>query len=601
MPDTRRGIINRRTFLGASALTAAVAGLSAALPGGIPSAQAQPALTGTLADVKHVVILMQENRSFDHYYGTMRGVRGYGDRAALRLQCGADVFHQPDGLRLDGGHLLPFHIDTTKVDGQDIGSLLHDWDTTHLAWNSGHYNEWVLAKTEMTMGYFTQADVPFHRSLAQAFTICDNYHCAIQSETTPNRIYHWTGMIDPDGTAGGPAVDNPPNYKPVYHWTTYPERLQAAGVSWQVYANDEVGDGTDGYVGDYGDNPLWLFQAYHDALASSDPAVHQLAERASLRTEWLPDSGMGKDVDHVIAQFQADCAAGTLPQVSWIVAPYLYSEHPAGRPVDGEAYMQGVLNALWANPQLWESTVVLINYDENDGIFDHVPPPIPPAGTPAEFLPAIEPITSGLPPAIGPATPIGLGPRVPMTIVSPWSRGGWVNSQVFDHTSVLQFLERWTGVVEPNISAWRRSICGDLMTCFDFSSHDSTIPVLPDTATLRAAADAIETTLPKPKTPTLGAQVVPVQEPGVAPARALPYQPSANVAVGSHLTISLANSGTKTVQLAAHAHHLLLGDPIQRFDVGPGGTAAGTVCLDLLTGAYDVWIYGPNGFLRHVA
>src|ERR1700712_2779606 len=142
-------------------------------------------------------------------------------------------------------------------------------------------------------------------------------------------------MTAPRGKAGGPATSNPADYQPVYNWTTYPERLQAAGVSWQIYANDEVGDGANGYVGDYGDNPLWLFKAYHDALASTDPATRQLAERASLRTQWKPDSGQGKDVDHVLAQFAADCKAGTLPSVSWVVAPYAYSEHPAARPIDG--------------------------------------------------------------------------------------------------------------------------------------------------------------------------------------------------------------------------------------------------------------------------
>jgi phospholipase C len=602
VPAYRRPI-DRRTFLGASAATVAAAGLSAALPFGLPEAVAGPSRAGTLDDVEHVVILMQENRSFDHYFGTMRGVRGFGDRAALQLSTGRDVFHQPDLLRLDGGYLLPFHIDTAKVDGQDIGSLLHDWDTTHIATNGGHYDQWPLAKTEMTMGYFTEADIPYHRALAQAFTICDNYHCSIQSETTPNRIYHWTGTIDPDGVAGGPAVDNPPDYQPVYHWTTYPERLQAAGISWQVYANDEVGDdmsGAQGYVGDYGDNPLWLFQAYHDALASSDPAVRQLAERASLRATWLPNSGLGKDVNHVIAQFRADCAAGTLPAVSWVVAPYLYSEHPAGRPVDGEAYMQGVLSALWANPELWSKTVVLINYDENDGLFDHVPPPVPPPGTPHEFLPAIEPIGFGLPPALGPATPIGLGPRVPMTVVSPWSRGGWVNSQVFDHTSALRFLENWTGVREENISAWRRSICGDLMSCFDFASYDTTIPLLPDTAALRDRADRTEGSLPRPRTPGLGQQVAPAQDPGSVPARPLPYQPLANVTVAANVALAMHNAGDADLNLGVHAHHLLT-DAVTNHDVAAGGSTSATIGLDLLTGAYDVWLHGPNGFLRRFA
>ena len=588
---------SRRAFLGGVGVTAAGIGLMAGLPPAIAEASAAARGTGTLDDVEHVVILMQENRSFDHYYGTMRGVRGFSDPTKLTLPTGLDVLHQPDAARPDGGFLLPFHVDSRKVDGQDLADLAHDWDTTHLAWDAGRYDQWVTAKTEMTMSYFTDSDIPFHRALANAFTICDSYHCSIQGPTTPNRLYHWTGMIDPAGTAGGPATANPPDYQPVYSWTTYPERLQRAGISWQVYANDEVGDGSDGYVGDYGDNPLWLFQAYHDALASTDPAVRQLADRASLRTTWKPDSGQGKNVNHVIAQFARDCATGKLPAVSWVVAPYLYSEHPAARPVDGEAYVQGVLNALWANPSLWAKTIVLINYDENDGFYDHVPPPIPPAGTPGEFLPAVQPAYDGLPPAFGPPTPIGLGPRVPMTVISPWSHGGWVNSQVFDHTSVLRLLEAWTGVRETNISAWRRSICGDLTSCFDFATKTTKIPMLPDTAALRRAADRTESTLPAPAPPAPGAQRLPVQDPGRLRTRALPYQPLTNfTTVGPAPEITLTNQGSATCPMAIYQNHLLefTSTPV---DVAAGRTVSEAITPGVTTALYEVEVHGPNGHL----
>jgi phospholipase C len=127
--------------------------------------------------------------------------------------------------------------------------------------------------------------------------------------------------------------------------------------------------------------------------------------------------------------------------------------------------------------------------------------------------------------------PIGLGPRVPMTVISPWSRGGWVNSQVFDHTSVIRFLERWTGVHEPNISAWRRAITGDLTSCFDFRRRQMSIPALPDANELQAIADQTRSTLPKPAPPAVGRQTVPHQEPGVRPARPIPYQATANASV----------------------------------------------------------------------
>ena len=546
---------------------------------------AQPRRRGSLDDVEHVVILMQENRSFDHYYGTMRGVRGYGDRAALRLRGGNSVFHQPDANRTDGGYLLPFHVDTSKVDGQDLIDLDHSWGPTHAAWDGGEWDAWVPNKTEMTMGFFTESDIPFQRALADAFTVCDHYFCSIQGPTTPNRLFHWTGTINPAGDLGGPAITNPDDYNPVYNWTTYPERLQAAGISWQVYANKEVGDGggADGWVGDYGDNPLWLFQAYHDSLNSTDPAKQQLAARANVIKQWLPNSGLGMNAGHVLADFVAAAKAGTLPRVSWIVAPYAWCEHPRARPVDGAVYVQTVLKALWSNPKLWESTALFINYDENDGFFDHIVPPTAPAGTPGEYV-------QGL--------PIGFGPRVPMTVISPWSRGGCVNSQVFDHTSVIRFLERWTGVHEPNISAWRRATAGDLTSCFDFSRQNLSIPGLPDALALQAIADQTQSKLPSPTPPATGAQSMPRQESGVRPARPIPYQATANASVDASgtATLLLANGGAAQLQLAVYP----AGGPASRYDVAPHGQATATVPA-AGDGSYAIAVHGPNGFLREFA
>jgi phospholipase C len=572
---------SRRSFMAGAAATAA-AGLLGVVPDAANEAITAPRRKGRIDDIEHVVILMQENRSVDHYYGTMRGVRGFGDKAALKDGTGRSVFHQPDAGRPDGGYLLPFHVDTSKVDGQDLGGNDHSWGGVHRQWADGRNDGWISDTGENTMSYFTDADLPFNRALARAFTFCDQYFCSIKGPTCPNRLFHWSGTIDPHGLAGGPAYFNLDDYNPVCHWTTYPERLQSAGISWQVYANDEVGDGggEDGFVGDYGDNPLWLFQAYHDALASSDPRVRQLADRASVKAFWQPNSGRGHNVDHVLAQFVADADGGALPAVSWVVAPHAYSEHPAARPIDGAAYTQTMLNAVWSNPKLSNNTVVLINYDEHDGFFDHVVPPTAPVGTADEFV-------LGL--------PVGLGPRVPMTVISPWSRGGWINSQVFDHTSVLRFLELWTGVTEPNISAWRRAICGDLTSAFDFHQHDTTVPLLPDTAALRRKADETQSKLPPPSAPAPGEQSLPVPESGVAPARPLPYQAMANVTVGTGaLTVSLSNSGSQAVQLQVYDHGAAT-LPSQRIDVA--ATSHETAIVPAVD-AYNIAVHGPNGFLR---
>ncbi|HEX3650218.1 MAG TPA: phospholipase C, phosphocholine-specific [Pseudonocardiaceae bacterium] len=582
MAESTTGFNRRRFIAGAAGAAAAGSVLAAGLPAGMAEAMAEPRRRGSLDDVEHVVVLMQENRSFDHYYGTMRGVRGFGDRAVVRQPNGADVLHQPDAKRTDGGFLLPFHVDTSKVDGQDMVDLDHSWFPTHDTWDDGQWDAWVPNKTELTMGFFTEADIPFQRAFANAFTTCDHYFCSIMGPTTPNRLFHWSGTINPAGDLGGPAISNPDDYIAVFNWKTYPERLQEAGISWQIFANKEVGDGggVDAFVGDFGDNPLWLFHAYHDALASDDPKIHQLADRANVIPQWLPNSGLGMSARHVLADFIAATKSGNLPSVSWIVAPNAWTEHPRARPVDGAVYLQTVLRALWENPKLWESTVLFVNYDENDGFFDHVVPPTAPPGTPDEFV-------GGL--------PIGLGPRVPMTVVSPWSRGGWVNSQVFDHTSVLRFLERWTGVLEPNISAWRRSICGDLTSCFDFSRKELSFPALPDANKLQAIADQTQSKLPAPTPPAAGGQVTPRQDAGVRPARALPYQPTANVSVHSgNASLHLANSGSAALQFGVYPTGA---DPIQ-VDVAPGGQASRSVPV---SGGYDIAVHAANGFLRRFA
>ena len=139
-------------------------------------------------------------------------------------------------------------------------------------------------------------------------------------------------------------------------------------------------------------------------------------------------------------QFEYDALNDKLPAVSWMFPTAFQSEHPDHMPADGAAFVASKIDAIAANPDLWAKTVFIMNYDENDGIFDHVVPPVPPEGTPLEFV-------DGL--------PMGGGFRVPCIIVSPWTTGGWVCSERFDHTSVLRFLEKLTGVKEENISDWR--------------------------------------------------------------------------------------------------------------------------------------------------
>ena len=538
-----RAAVSRRRFLqlGTAAGVAVAAGAGTQLGGTTrAAAAAKPGhLTGTIADLKHVVILMQENRSFDHYFGSLRGVRGFADKQALKYPNGTTIFEQPDTARTDLGYLLPFHMDSSKVNAQNAGDLDHSWDGDHSARNNGLWNNWVPAKTEQTMGYFTRADIPFQYALADAFTICDGYHQAILAPTSPNRMYFWTG------TSGG-WITNPDDYVadfPAGAITTYPELLQRAGLTWQVYTNHEVGDGggVNGWVGDYGDNPLWFYQQYENSENATTPAGQELAKRGAVQP-WLPNAGVPlgpNQVNHVLAQFIADATAGTLPQVSWIVAPYEYSEHPAASPSYGAHYVRAVLEALMGNQDLWNSTALFVTYDEHDGYFDHVLPPAPETSVKNEFI-------DGL--------PIGFGSRVPMIIASPWTRGGYVDSNTYNHTSMLQFLETWTGVRARNITGWRRSVAGDLTAAFDFARPDFSIPDLPDTVPLITQSDE-EENFPPVTTPPEGGQTFPVQEPGARPHRRSIHQPHADAVVNrgsGRVTATMSVRGKVGASLAVY-------------------------------------------------
>lgn len=470
--------VTRRRVLGSAAGLATAAALSM-MPPNVRRVLAQATSgaaqsPGSLRDIKHVVMLMQENRSFDHYFGTLAGVRGFADEQALKLSNGKSVFYQPDAVN-PKGYLLPFHLDTRKTSAQRIPSTSHAWSVQHESWNGGKMDNWLAAhrraegdNAPYVMGYHTRADIPFQFALAEAFTICDAYHCSVMGPTYPNRMYWMTGTIDPDGEYGGPLTNNDPVSSGL-RWTTYAERLEKAQVSWKVYQQED----------NYGCNMLEYFKSFKEA------------DRGSR----LYNRGMVREPE---GKFEYDAINDKLPTVSWIITTSTESEHPDFMPAAGAAFVASKINAIAANPEVWAKTAFILNYDENDGIFDHVAPPVPPPGTPQEFV-------KGL--------PIGGGFRVPCIIVSPWTAGGWVCSQPFDHTSVVQLLEKVTGVAEPNISDWRRKTFGDMTSAFRFNEAKAVTPALPDAfnSLVRARYEAAH--LPKPTLPGEN-QELPTQEKG---------------------------------------------------------------------------------------
>ncbi len=467
-----------------------------------------------LSDIEHVVILMQENRSFDHYFGTLSGVRGFSDPAAVRRDIGGrqypifDQFgYQPGTGPEPNGYLQPFRLlsDPPLRDGQATNDISHTWGTQHRSWNRGKLDGFVHAHLAadgtrngpLTMGHFTRQDLPFYYALADAFTICDGYHASVIGPTDPNRIMAMSATIDPDGEAGGPVLETYTDRVAHYgqlRWETMPERLQAAGVSWKVYNHP---------LAELALSPLPYFKSFTDPFSVTGI---ELASRA-----------LAPGLDG----FADDAAAGRLPAVSWIIPPLAQCEHPAAPPEYGENFVQQTLATLTARPDVWERTALFVVYDENGGFFDHVPPVTAPEGTAGEWLTA-----ATLPVAAAAIRgPVGLGFRVPCLVISPFSRGGYRCSDVFDHTSLLRFIETRFGVEVPSLSAWRRGVTGDLTSALALARPPvSEVPALPEAslgdtsvaeqAVLNALAGTLDVGIPYP---VPAANSMPVQE--VIPAR----------------------------------------------------------------------------------
>ena len=583
---------NRREFLSLLGASAATAALGAS----IERAHAIPAFNrqGTIEDVKHIVVLMQENRAFDHYFGAMRGVRGFNDPRAVKLPNGNPVWQQPNGA----GSVMPFRVDNAgQVYVEDVA---HGWNDGQHSWNNGNYDKWIPNKGTTTMTHMNRQDLPWHYALADAFTVCDSYFCSVMGPTDPNRYYLWTGWDGNDGKGGGPVITNA---ELGYDWSTFPERLEKAGISWKVYQDVGVGLTASGFwgwtenpwIGNFGDNSLLYFHQYQNAQPGSP--LYEKALRGS-------NIANGGTFDNLFDPLRNDVRNGTLPAVSWIAAPEAFSEHPNWLPGPGAWYASKVLDILTSNPDLWSKTALFINYDEGGGFFDHVVGPYP-AASAAQGRSTVDPagdIFAGDNDHV--AGPYGLGVRVPMLVVSPWSRGGFVCSEVFDHTSVIRFIERrfrhaGPGLFETNIPAWRRSVCGDLTSAFNFHSPNEGLSPLPRTAAppVSDIASGIRFHDYHPVPPAK--QVMPSQEPGVRPARPLPYSLRVDGdfdPAQKKFAFRFANVGAAGVCFHVRSGNNASGP--WSYTVEPGKSLNDVLDLAGTAGQYDLSVYGPNGYFR---
>lgn len=713
---------SRRDFLKKAALLSTV--FSGGLPESIQRAFAiDPQPGTTYLDAEHVVILMQENRSFDHTYGSLQGVRGFNDPRAFTLPNKNKIWLQTNKV---GETYAPFRLNIKDTKATWMHSLPHSWENQVDARNGGNMDKWLDAKPSghkeyahmpLTLGYYDRNDIPFYYALADAFTVCDQNFCSSLTGTTPNRLYFWTGTIrDPrDPKAMANVRNENVDYDAEVSWTTFPERLEDAGISWKIYQNEiSLSTGLQGeeeaWLGNFTDNPIEWFSQYHvrfhpayypflqreekalperiealetklKSLSETDKAYAETARALKRQQEWQKEvqadlvtyapekfaqlsprekalcqkafTSNVNDPDYrkletlsyqdgdtkrtmqvpkgdVLHQFREDVKTRKLPTVSWLVPPENFSDHP-GAPWYGAWFLSEVMDILTQNPEVWKKTIFILAYDENDGYFDHVPPFVPAHPDKPETGLSSKGIDTRLEFVTqeqenkrkngGRTGPIGLGFRVPLVIASPWSRGGYVCSEVFDHTSTLQFLENFLShktnktIRESNISDWRRTICGDLTSAFrpyhgeaiklptfvakqSFLEgiHKAQFKGLPSNYK-QLTADEISRINDNLQT----APLLPRQEEGIRASCALPYELYADGQVVNNrfmLMVSAKNDvfGKKALGTAFQVCQILPNDArFRSYTVTAGDSLTDTWPLD---DPLHLCVQGPNGFYR---
>ncbi|KAF2094978.1 phosphoesterase-domain-containing protein [Rhizodiscina lignyota] len=418
-----------------------------------------------LSQIDHVVLFMQENRAFDHYFGTMAGIRGFKDPNRLQAPGHKPVWYQDvdSSLSNDTDSLLPWYLNYLGGDWVEATQCMsagdNGWNDNHAALNDDLNNKWALNNTPWSWGYYKRSDLPVHFGIAEGWTIGDMYQESVIASTNPNRVSWASGSINAPGSPqtpdeGGITIDNNEtpgcegtdlNCYPL-KWKTFAEYWEDAGVSWQLYQD----------VDNFDDNPLAWFQQFQQASNTS-----------ALGKKGMSFLGLDK--------FYEDAKNGNLPSISYIIGPAELSEHPPYQPKDGGWLQQQIVNAV-VNGKNYDKTALIISFDETGGWGDHVVPYHSPKNTPGEWIE--DPYSK-----LGDVY-TGPGFRLPFYIVSPWTRGGHVFTERSDHISQIKFVEEWLAskgkhVVTTQVPAWRRAHMSDLTKAFDFSKTDLSIPNIP--------------------------------------------------------------------------------------------------------------------------
>jgi phospholipase C len=352
---------------------------------GTPSEAGRP-----VDQIKHVLVLMQENRSFDHYLGHLKDFD-----PTLDVEAEPAGASNPDPTNPSGPPVTAFH----KTEMCEVADLDHSWNGSHIEWDNGAMDGFTEANAvpqdptgSRTMGYYTEKDLPFYYWLYDTFAMGDRYFQSVLSQTFPNRFYLLAGTSF--GHIRNDVPTDPQEFAPP-NGTIF-ERLDHAGVSWRIY---------------YAQVPFAFVFAY----VRNHAAGHVFP----------------------ISQYFADAAAGALPQVSFIDPIFIATnnvendEHPPSNVQVGQKFVHDAITALFASPN-WPSSALFLTYDEHGGFYDHVPPP---AAVPPDDIP----------PMLEPGDIRGsfdrYGFRDPVTVVSPFSKRHFVSHRVHDHTSILKFIE----------------------------------------------------------------------------------------------------------------------------------------------------------------
>ncbi len=369
--------------------------------------------TASISSIEHVVVLMQENRSFDHYFGHLKA---YAPQLDVEAEP-ADASN-PDPTNPDAPPIAAFH----QTNLCEVADLDHSWNGTHREWDGGAMDGFTRQNVtatdptgSRTMGYYTEQELPFYYALYSTFAIGDRYFAPALTRTIPNRLYLLAG------TSFGHVENDLPKASSEFDQRSIFNLLDEGGVSWKVYYSNLAVANEFAYV------------------------------RNEAKSHVVP-----------LTEYFADAAAGTLPQVAFIDPQFSggknaqNDEHPPSNVQVGEKFVADIINALFKSPT-WTSSALFLTYDEHGGYYDHVAPPAAPA--PDDVPPSLKNTDEA-------AGFDHYGIRVPAVVVSPFARKSFVSHVVHDHTSILRFIETRFGL--PSLTA-RDAQSDPMLEFFDFT------------------------------------------------------------------------------------------------------------------------------------